>query len=76
MAARIDDGRPLSAQRRTYVACFTHFIKEARSLTPDEVIPRIRAYAEAGAQEAMLQWFALGDVDGLETLAELVMPSV
>jgi alkanesulfonate monooxygenase SsuD/methylene tetrahydromethanopterin reductase-like flavin-dependent oxidoreductase (luciferase family) len=44
--------------------------------TPDEVIPRIRAYAEAGAQEAMLQWFTLGDVDGLETLAELVMPSV
>jgi len=44
--------------------------------TPDEVVPRIRAYAEAGAQEAMLQWFTLGDVDGLETLAELVMPSV
>ncbi len=39
MAARINDGKPLSAQRRTYVACFTHFIKEARSLTPDEVIP-------------------------------------
>ena len=43
---------------------------------PDEVIARLRAYADAGAQEAMLQWVTLGDTEGLETLAELVMPSV
>ncbi len=38
MAARVDDGKPLSAQRRSYAACFALLIKEARALAPHEVI--------------------------------------
>lgn len=39
LAARVRDSKPLSAQRRSYVACFAHFIHEARAFAPDEVIP-------------------------------------
>ena len=43
---------------------------------PDALIGRLRDYAAAGAQEVMLQWVTLGDTEGLETLAESVMPFV
>ena len=43
--------------------------------TPDEVIERLNAHAAAGVEEVMMQWFAMEDVEGLETLAEEVLPS-
>ncbi len=42
----------------------------------DEVIPQIRAYANAGVQELMLQIYDSDDVDGLDAFAEQVMPHV
>jgi F420-dependent oxidoreductase-like protein len=42
--------------------------------TPDDVVSQIRAYAEAGAQEIMLQWLDMDDLDGLRALASTVLP--
>ena len=44
--------------------------------TPDQVISQIHAYAVAGAAEMMIQWMGLDDVEGLEILAEHVMPHI
>jgi len=41
--------------------------------TPAEIIDQLGALAEAGVQRVMLQWLALDDLDGLETLAHEVM---
>jgi alkanesulfonate monooxygenase SsuD/methylene tetrahydromethanopterin reductase-like flavin-dependent oxidoreductase (luciferase family) len=42
--------------------------------SPDEVIEQLSAYAAAGVQEVMMQWFAMDDIEGLETLANHVLP--
>jgi alkanesulfonate monooxygenase SsuD/methylene tetrahydromethanopterin reductase-like flavin-dependent oxidoreductase (luciferase family) len=42
----------------------------------DEVIPQIRAYADAGVEELMLQILDSDDLDGLNAFAEQVMPHV
>lgn len=44
--------------------------------TADQVIPQIRAYADAGVEELMLQIFDSDDIDGLNAFAEQVMPQV
>jgi len=44
--------------------------------TPEEVIARIRVYERLGIEEIMVQWFAQDDLDGLQTIAEEVMPQV
>ena len=44
--------------------------------TPEELVTRIAEFAAAGADEVMLQWFALDDIEGLEVLAEHVLPAV
>lgn len=44
--------------------------------TPDFIIERLRAYAAAGAEEFMIAWWGLGDIEGLERLAEDVIPNV
>ena len=36
--------------------------------TPDEVAEQISAYAEAGGEEFIVQWFALDEVAGLEAV--------
>jgi F420-dependent oxidoreductase-like protein len=43
---------------------------------PDTVIERIRAYAAAGAEEFVFQWWDMDDIEGLEVLAQEVMPHV
>ena len=40
----------------------------------EEIAAQIGAYAEAGAQEIMTQWFQLDDVEGLRQYAEDVLP--
>lgn len=44
--------------------------------TPDEVIAKIRAYADAGASRMYLQVLDLSDLDHLALVAEEVMPQV
>src|SRR5439155_10149190 len=41
--------------------------------SPDAVAEQIRGYAAAGAEEIMLQWLDLDDIEGLRAFAELVM---
>ena len=38
------------------------------------LFPQIRAYADAGVQELMLQIFDNDDIDGLDAFSEQVMP--
>lgn len=42
--------------------------------TPDTFVRRLRAYADAGAEEIMVQWLALDDVERLRAFAETVIP--
>src|SRR6266404_1718607 len=41
--------------------------------TPGEVIEQIKAYDNAGADELMLQWWDLDDIDGLRAFARSVL---
>jgi alkanesulfonate monooxygenase SsuD/methylene tetrahydromethanopterin reductase-like flavin-dependent oxidoreductase (luciferase family) len=49
---------------------------QAIVVTPEELIHTMADYATAGADEIMLQWFGVDDIDGLELLAEHVLPRV
>lgn len=44
--------------------------------TPETIIEQMRAFAAAGAEELVIQWWGLDDMEGLEMLAEDVMPYV
>jgi alkanesulfonate monooxygenase SsuD/methylene tetrahydromethanopterin reductase-like flavin-dependent oxidoreductase (luciferase family) len=44
--------------------------------TPEQAIEQIRAYGAAGVEEIMLQWVFPDDTEGLELLAEHVLPYV
>ena len=44
--------------------------------TADEVVARIQAYADAGVEEIMLQWFDLDNIELLEAFAASVLPRV
>lgn len=44
--------------------------------TPEEVIARIRVYERLGIEEIMVQWFAQNDLDGLQVIADEVLPRV
>ncbi len=44
--------------------------------TPERVIEQIRAFADAGVEELMLQWLDLEDRDGIRAFAETVLPQV
>jgi alkanesulfonate monooxygenase SsuD/methylene tetrahydromethanopterin reductase-like flavin-dependent oxidoreductase (luciferase family) len=44
--------------------------------TPDELVSYVREFAAAGADEIMLQWFSMDDVEGLEVLAQHVLPAL
>jgi F420-dependent oxidoreductase-like protein len=41
---------------------------------PESIIERIHAYAEVGVEEVIVQWFGLDDIEGLQLLAEQVVP--
>lgn len=41
---------------------------------PEIVIEQIHAYAQAGVEELMLQWFDVDDINGVEILAERILP--
>jgi alkanesulfonate monooxygenase SsuD/methylene tetrahydromethanopterin reductase-like flavin-dependent oxidoreductase (luciferase family) len=42
--------------------------------TPDMIIEQINAYGKVGADELVLQWFDLDDIDGLRAFATSVLP--
>ncbi|MDZ4719949.1 MAG: TIGR03560 family F420-dependent LLM class oxidoreductase [Roseiflexaceae bacterium] len=42
--------------------------------TPDDVIPQLREYADAGVEEFFLQWLDLDDLDGLRSIAQHILP--
>lgn len=42
--------------------------------TPAQVVDRIGVYAEAGVERFMLQWLDLDDMEGLELVAQEVLP--
>lgn len=42
--------------------------------TPDEVVAQLRACADCGFDELMLQWTVTDDIEGLRLLAEYVLP--
>src|SRR5690242_9688667 len=44
--------------------------------TPDLVVEQIQAYAAAGVEELMLQWFDMDNIDGLRAFASSVLPRV
>ena len=38
--------------------------------TPERVLEKMQAYAAAGAEEMMIQWFNLDDIEGIAMIAE------
>jgi F420-dependent oxidoreductase-like protein len=42
--------------------------------TPDQLVGQIQAYVAAGAEELMLQWFEMDDIEGLRAFAASVLP--
>ena len=63
---------PLDALLNEVRAFFTTVIVGG----PDEVINQIRAYATVGVGELIIQWFGVEDLEGLQVLAEQVLPHV
>lgn len=51
---------------------------QARMLigTPDQLVGQIQAYVAAGAEELMLQWFEMDDIEGLRAFAASVLPQL
>lgn len=43
--------------------------------TPDEVNQQLGAYASAGVEEFIVSWFGIDDIEGLEIVAEHVLPN-
>ncbi len=44
--------------------------------TGDQIVEQLGAWAEAGVQRVMLQWIDLDDMDGLEAMANSILPQV
>jgi F420-dependent oxidoreductase-like protein len=62
-------GKPLEA-----VLDYLHTERGAIAGTAAVVAEQIRAYAGAGVEELMLQWFDMDDIEGLRAFAEDVLP--
>ena len=44
--------------------------------TPDQITEQLYLLAQAGVQRVMLQWIDLDDIDGLEIIAQKVLPEL
>ncbi|MGZ3584074.1 MAG: TIGR03560 family F420-dependent LLM class oxidoreductase [Ktedonobacterales bacterium] len=64
-------GKPLDE-----VVQLVHTTRQALVGTPDQVIMQLRSYIAAGAQEIMVQWLDLDDMDGLHAFATSILPHV
>lgn len=71
---------PLQEQLSQMEQIFTPIFEKAGASyslvigTPDEAIARLRAYADAGAEELIIQWSDANDLAGLRLIAQEVMP--
>jgi F420-dependent oxidoreductase-like protein len=65
-------GLPLEALLDNMRAFFANMIVG----TPGEVIDQVQDYADAGVEELIIQWIAVEDLEGLQVLAEQVLPHV
>jgi alkanesulfonate monooxygenase SsuD/methylene tetrahydromethanopterin reductase-like flavin-dependent oxidoreductase (luciferase family) len=63
---------PLDALLDNMRAFFTNMIVG----TPEEVTDKIQVYADAGVDELIIQWIGVEDLEGLQVLAERVLPHV
>jgi alkanesulfonate monooxygenase SsuD/methylene tetrahydromethanopterin reductase-like flavin-dependent oxidoreductase (luciferase family) len=61
---------PLDSVAKTVLSWFNAAIVGS----PESLVDQIRAYAEVGVEELILQWFGLDDIEGLQILAEEVVP--
>jgi len=43
---------------------------------PQELIETIHSYGKAGADEIILEWYLLDDIEGLQVLAEDILPNI
>lgn len=43
--------------------------------SPDEVIRKMQAYSEAGAEEFVIQWFGVNDLDGIQKIVSEILPN-
>jgi alkanesulfonate monooxygenase SsuD/methylene tetrahydromethanopterin reductase-like flavin-dependent oxidoreductase (luciferase family) len=41
--------------------------------TPESVIEQVNAYADAGVEELMIQWWDVDDIEGLEMYSEHIL---
>lgn len=62
-------GKPLDE-----VVQHVHATRQVLVGTPDQIITQIRSYIAAGAQEIMVQWLDLDDMDGLHAFAATILP--
>jgi hypothetical protein len=44
--------------------------------TPEKILEQIHTYEQADAEEVMLQWLDLDDMEGLRAFAASVLPQV
>ncbi len=44
--------------------------------TPEQVVEKLKAYADVGIDEVIFQWFDLDDFEGLHKYAEYILPNV
>ncbi|MDX2160385.1 MAG: TIGR03560 family F420-dependent LLM class oxidoreductase [bacterium] len=72
---------PDAAQQAQYLAEANTTIEALRgdgrmiAGTPEQVIEQIRAYEMSGCERIMLQWLDLDDLDGIEAMAQTVLPA-
>lgn len=64
-------GKPLDE-----VVQLLHTTRHVLVGTPDQVIAQLRAYITFGAQEIMVQWLDLDDMDGIQAFATSVIPCI
>lgn len=62
-------GKPLETVLETL-----HSSRGAIVGTPDMIVQQIKAFADAGLEELVLQWFDLDDIEGLRAFATNVLP--
>jgi len=74
--SRRHDRPELAGKSLEDVAATLHASGNAVAGTPDMIIRQISAYADAGVEELVLQWFDLDDIDGLQAFARSVVQRV
>lgn len=73
--ARMRSNLELRDKSTSEILSLLHSANNAVCGTPEQVIPQIQSFAEAGVQELMMQIFDSDDLDGLNLFARTVMPN-